>query len=116
MLVGTGLIAVIGYNWDDFGRGTRLMFAFLPLLLSQGFSAWVLARGSRIPAWVRETAGLLQVLAGGAAIAIVSQIYHLGGTWQDFLFWWILVSLPVLWAMRAHAVVSMPKPCATAMA
>jgi hypothetical protein len=105
LLVGTGLIAVIGYNWDDFGRGTRLTFAFLPLLLSQGFSAWMLARGSRIPAWVRETAGLLQVLAGGAAIAIVSQIYHLGGTWQDFLFWWILVSLPVLWATRAHAVV-----------
>jgi hypothetical protein len=105
MLVGTGLIAVIGYNWNDFGRGTRLMFAFLPLLLSQGFSAWVLVRGSRIPAWARETAGLLQVLAGGAAIAIVSQIYHLGGTWQDFLFWWILVSLPVLWAMRSHAVV-----------
>ena len=104
LLVGTGLIAVIGYNWDDFGRVTRLMFAFLPLLLSQGFSAWVLMRGTRIPAWVRETAGLLQVLASGAAIAIVSQIYHLGGTWQDFLFWWIMVSLPVLWTMRAHSV------------
>jgi len=104
LLVGTGLIAVLGYNWDDFSRGTRLVIAFLPLLVCQVFSSWTLARGEDAAAWVRETAGLLQVLAGGAAIAIVSQIYHLGGTWQDFLFWWILISVPVLWAMRSSAV------------
>lgn len=104
LLVGAGLIAVLGYNWDEFGRATRLVIAFLPLLLCQGFTAWTLWRGERVPAWTRETAGLLQTLAGGAALAIVSQVYHLGGVWQDFLFWWILISLPVLWATRAHAV------------
>lgn len=104
LLIGTGVIAVIGYNWDDFGRPVRLLFAFFPLLGSQLFSLWLLRRGDAAAAWVRETAALLQSLAVGAAIALVSQIYHLGGDWPDFLFWWALLSLPLLWLLNASAV------------
>lgn len=94
LLIGTGLIAVIGYNWDDFSRPVRLLFAFLPLLATQLFSFRVLQRGAAA-AWVRETAALLQALATGACIALVSQIYNLGGEWPDFLFWWMLLCLPL---------------------
>jgi len=104
LLIGTGLIAVIGYNWDDFSRPLRLLFAFLPLALTQGFSFIVLKKRDEVAAWVRETAALLQALATGACIALVSQIYNLGGTWPDFLFWWFLLSLPLTWVLRSHAV------------
>lgn len=104
LLIGTGLIAVIGYNWDDFTRPIRLLFAFLPLLGAQLFSFRVLQRGESAAAWVRETAGLLQTLATGACIAIVSQIYNLGGEWPEFLFWWMLLSLPLAWLLRSKAV------------
>lgn len=104
LLIGSGLIAVIGYNWDDFSRPVRLLFAFLPLLAAQIFSLRVLQRGDAIAAWVRETAALLQVLFTGACIAIVSQIYNLGGEWPDFLFWWMLLSLPLAWVLRSRAV------------
>jgi hypothetical protein len=53
---------------------------------------------------VRETAALLQALATGACIALVSQIYNLGGDWPDFLFWWFILSLPLVWVLRSHAV------------
>lgn len=104
LLIGTGLIAVIGYNWDDFSRPLRLLFAFLPLLGAQVFSFLVLKRGEAAAAWVRETAGLLQTLATGACVAIVSQIYNLGGEWPEFLFWWMLLSLPLAWLLRSKAV------------
>jgi len=104
LLIGTGLIAVIGYNWDDFSRPVRLLFAFLPLLLTQLFSFRVLQRGAASSAWVRETAALLQTLATGACIALVSQIYNLGGEWPDFLFGWFMLSLPLVWVLRSHAV------------
>ncbi len=104
LLIGTGLIAVIGYNWDDFSRPVRLLFAFLPLLLTQLISMRVLQRSDASVAWVRETAALLQALATGACIALVSQIYHLGGEWPDFLFWWFLLSLPLAWLLRSQAV------------
>lgn len=104
LLIGTGLITVIGYNWDDFSRPVRLLFAFLPLLISQCFSFRELLRGEASTAWVRETAALLQALATGACIAIVSQIYNLGGDWPEFLFWWLLLSLPLVWVLRSQAV------------
>jgi uncharacterized membrane protein len=104
LLIGAGLIAVIGYNWDDFSRPVRLLFAFLPLLVTQIASFRVLQRGDAAAAWVRETTALLQALATGACIAIVSQIYNLGGEWPDFLFWWMLLSLPLVWVMRSQAV------------
>ena len=49
LLIGSGLIAVIGYNWDDFSRPVRLLFAFLPLLLTQLFSFRVLAACRTLP-------------------------------------------------------------------
>lgn len=104
LLIGAGLIAVIGYNWDDFSRPVRLLFAFLPLLGSQIASFRVLQHGDAAAAWVRETVALLQALATGACIAIVSQIYNLGGEWPDFLFWWMLLSLPLVWVLRSAAV------------
>ncbi|MBE2287011.1 MAG: DUF2157 domain-containing protein [Prosthecobacter sp.] len=104
LLIGAGLIAVIGYNWDDFSRPVRLLFAFLPLLAAQIASFRVLQRGDAAAAWVRETVALLQALATGACIAIVSQIYNLGGEWPDFLFWWMLLSLPLVWVLRSQAV------------
>lgn len=103
LLVGSGLIAVIGHNWDSFSRPVRLLFAFLPLLLSQVFTWRVLAHPAPA-AWVRETAALLQALTTGACIALVSQIYNMGGEWPDFLFWWFLLSLPLAWVLRSDSV------------
>src|SRR5690606_8014917 len=31
LLIGSGLIAILGHNWDDFSRPVRLLCAFLPL-------------------------------------------------------------------------------------
>ena len=72
--------------------------------MTQGFSFVVLKKGGGAAAWVRETAALLQALATGACIALVSQIYNLGGEWPDFLFWWFMLSLPLAWVLRSHSV------------
>ena len=104
LLIGAGLITIIGYNWDDFTRPVRLLFAFLPLLGSQVFSLLVLRKGDAAAAWVRETAAMLQTMATGACIALVSQIYNLGGAWPGFLFAWFLLSLPLVWVMRSTSV------------
>lgn len=104
LLIGAGLITVIGYNWDAYSRPVRLLIAALPLLAAQLLSLRVLLQGENAQAWVRESAALFQALAIGAAIAIVSQIYNLGGDWPDFLFWWMLLSLPLAWVLRSKAV------------
>lgn len=104
LLIGTGLIAVLAYNWDEFPRSVRLMLALGPLAAAQAASWWVLGRGDAARPWMREAAGLGQTLAVGAALALVTQIYHLPGAWTDLVFWWCVLALPLAWVMRSTAV------------
>jgi hypothetical protein len=105
LLVGAGLITIIAYNWDDFTRPVRLLFAFLPLAGAQVLTFLVLKRGSAWPAWVRECAALFQALASAACLALVSQMYNLGGEWPEFLLVCLLLSLPLVWLLRPTSVV-----------
>ena len=104
LLIGLGVLAVIGFNWENFGRPMRLFFAFGPLLGTQVLSAMLLRRGDAAPSWLREAAALLQALAATAGLAIVAQIYNLGGSWEDFMLACCLISLPLMWAMRSSLV------------
>jgi uncharacterized membrane protein len=103
LLVGSGVIVLISHNWDEFSLAQRLACAFVPLLLSQLWTAWLIARAVR-HGWKIESAGLLQTLTTGACIALVSQIYHIGGEWTEFLLSWCLLTLPLVWALRARFV------------
>jgi len=104
LLIGTGLIAVLAYNWDDFPRWVRLALALGPLAATQAVSWWVLRKGEAARPWQREAAALVQTLAVGAAMALVSQIYNLPGKWTDLVFWWCVVSVPLAWVLRSNAV------------
>ena len=104
LLIGTGLVAVLAYNWDDFPRWVRLLLAFGPLAGTQVATWFVLRRDDAGTRWQREAAGLLQTFAAGAALALVSQIYHLPGRWTELVFWWCVVSLPLAWVLKSQAV------------
>jgi uncharacterized membrane protein len=104
LLIGTGLIAVLAYNWDEFPRWVRLGLALGPLAATQAASCWVLGRGDTAKPWQREGAALGQTLAVGAALALVSQIYNLPGEWTDLVFWWCAVAVPLAWVMKSNAV------------
>lgn len=104
LLIGTGLIAVLAYNWDDFPRWVRLALALGPLAASQAVSWWVLQKDEAAKPWQRESAALAQTLAAGAATALVSQIYNLPGEWTDLVFWWCVVSVPLAWVLESQAV------------
>jgi uncharacterized membrane protein len=104
LLIGTGLIAVLAYNWDDFPRWLRLALALGPLAATQAVSWRVLRRADAAKPWQREAAALVQTLAVGAAMALVSQIYNLPGKWTDLVFWWCVVSVPLAWVLKSQAV------------
>jgi len=104
LLIGTGLVAVLAYNWDDFPRWVRLLLAFGPLAGTQVATWFVLQRAEEAKPWQREAASLLQTFAAGAALALVSQIYHLPGHWTELVFWWCIVSLPLAWVLKSQTV------------
>ena len=103
LLIGAGLIAVLAYNWDEFPRWVRLVLAFGPLATSQAVSWWVLWKNDNAKLWMRESAALVQTLAIGAAMSLVSQIYNLPGQWTDLVFWWCVVAVPLAWVLKSDA-------------
>jgi uncharacterized membrane protein len=104
LLIGAGLIAILAHNWDGFSRAVRLLFAFVPLLLAQCLGAAVLWRSVAVESWKREAVAVFQTMTTGACLLLVSQIYHLSGSWTDFLLCWFLLSMPLAWTHRSSAV------------
>ncbi len=102
LLIGSGIILVLAANWDLFPRVVRTVLAFVPLLASQELGAFVLLRNADSMGW-RESVALLNSLAVAAAIALVSQIYHLQGDFVEFMLVWMLLTLPAIYLMNSAA-------------
>jgi uncharacterized membrane protein len=78
----------------------RSVIAFLPLVCAQFLCAFVLLRRDESKAW-RESAAVLNVAGIGTAIALVSQTYQFHGSFADFMLTWLLLSLPLVYLLRA---------------
>ncbi len=101
-LIGLGIIMLLGYNWDQLSRGMRAIISFIPMAVAQGLCVWIFRTGRLSAAW-REGVGMLLALAVGASLALIAQTYNLGGTWQDFMLTWMLLTLPVAYLLQAAA-------------
>jgi len=99
-LIGAGLILIIAHNWDDLGRPVRTVLSLLPLLVGIALAFWALLKRADSTAW-REGAGVAQCAGVAASIALVSQTYHISGELSDFLFTWMLLTLPIPYLLRA---------------
>lgn len=100
LLVGGGIILLLAHNWSDLGRGARTAVALAPLVASQLLALWGLVRGHDGAGW-REALGVFWSLSIGAAIAMVSQIYHLSGSYDAFMVTWLLLGAPVIYLLRS---------------
>ncbi len=100
ILVGLGIILIIAHNWDELSRGTKTIFAFLPLIVGQLFCGFTLLKRKQSVAW-RESSAAFLFFAVGASISLVSQIYHIPGNLGSFLLVWMLLCLPLIYVMQS---------------
>jgi uncharacterized membrane protein len=98
-LVGAGIILLIAHNWDEFSRGARSTIAFLPLLVAQGLGLFVLLRCNGSSAW-RESVAIFNIASVGTAISLISQAYQIQGSFADFMFVWMLLSIPMVYLFQ----------------
>lgn len=99
-LIGFGVILLLAHNWDHWSRATRMVMSFMPLLLTQVITLYVLVRQASSVAW-RESAALAHMLSVAASIALIGQTYHLPGDLEAFLLSWMLLSLPLVYLLNA---------------
>lgn len=102
ILVGLGVILILAHNWDELSRTTKVIFAFLPLVLSQLLCGYVLLKQNESTAW-RETAASLLFFAIGASIALIGQIYNIPGNLNSFVLTWMILALPLIYLLRSSA-------------
>jgi uncharacterized membrane protein len=94
LLVGGGLILILAHNWESLNRPARGAIALGILLAAQGLTLYAVTRRSASTAWREATATFLLVSVG-AAIALIGQTYHLGGTFEDLLRTWLWLVVPI---------------------
>jgi uncharacterized membrane protein len=92
LLVGGGIILILAHNWDVLGRPARAAVALSVLLIAQALTLFAVTRRADSVAWTEATSGFL-VAAVGAAMALVGQTYHAGGSFEDLMRWWLWLVL-----------------------
>jgi uncharacterized membrane protein len=91
-LVGLAALLLIGYNWNDLARGSKLLIVLGVVAATHacGFSL----RYTRNAAALSETVFFLGCLFYGAGIWLVAQAFHINAHWPDGVWWWAVGVLP----------------------
>lgn len=100
VFVGLGILLVIGYNWDQFPKWVKMMLGLLPLVISQGLGAYTLTQKRDAKNWNEITAAAI-LFGVGIAMAAIANVYQLSGTPAEFMRWWIILSLPLIYLFEA---------------
>lgn len=93
LLISLGLLSIIAANWSGMSNALKLT---IDLLVGSGLSAGLWFGENKMPRWAKEV--LLCVTAGWAlaSIALIGQIYQLGGEARDALLYWLCITGPFL--------------------
>lgn len=111
LLLGAGLIAIFGHNWDNFSPLLRLTAAFALLLPSFIYLYWSVDKGTL----QRELSNVIFCFAVGLFLLICGQVLQSQARLSDFLLLWLLVCLPNLFIYRSKALAIMLQALQLAM-
>ena len=101
LLTGTGAIMLLAHNWAAIPFTLRLIFSLVPLAagLVLGGVTLFKAKGAAM----RESSCVLIMTGIAAALALVSQLYHLNGELEDFLLAVLTLSVPFIYIFGSAA-------------
>lgn len=103
LLVGSGIILIFAYNWEDLSHTWRTILSFTPLIIAQLFYGYAFFYRRDDVAWAEGTSAFLMLMVA-ASIALVSQTYHIWGEPETFLWSWMLLSVPLMYLMNSSLV------------
>ena len=112
LLVGFGIVLLVAHNWDEMPRSVQTIFAFLPLAVSQALCGFTIFKKKNDIAW-RESSSVLLFFAVASCMALISQIYHITGTLEEFILTWLFMTAPLIYIMRSSLVSLLVISCAT---
>ncbi len=98
LAVAIGLISIVAANWDAIPGRVKIG---IDLAMLVGLSVGLLRLESRGPRWLSESALIVMYGLVLASIALVSQVYQLGGEVHEALVVWSVLTMVLM--SRAHS-------------
>lgn len=98
LAIAVGLVSIVAANWDVIPGRVKIA---LDLLLVGGLGAGVLWWERRGPAWARETVIVVTYGSMLASIALVGQVYQLGGRTHEALALWSALTFVLMTRARS---------------
>lgn len=90
LLIAAAFLAFVAAHWIEIARLLRLAMLFVGILVAHGLGGWFARSGQPILADLSAAVG---ALIFGAAIALVGQMYHLGGDFAGGMLLWAMGAL-----------------------
>ncbi len=99
LFIGTGVILLISFNWYSIPKMVKLTVTFLLLAALQLPLIYAYIKGKTK---LKEILIVFTNIVFLGNIALVGQIYHLGGTLEDLLFAWLIPAILLAYALKSH--------------
>ena len=90
LLIAAAFLAFVAAHWIEIARLPRLAMLFAGILSAHGLGAWFARAGQPVLADLCAAVG---AIIFGAAIALVGQMYHLGGDFAGGMLLWSIGAL-----------------------
>ena len=100
-MIAAGIVLFFNYNWDGFSKCQRLGIGAMPMAVALISALWTIL-GQKGQLW-REFSAVLTSVAAGMLIAVVSQIYHVGGELWEFMTLALAISIPFVYIFNSIA-------------
>lgn len=103
--IGTGVLSIVAANWVHMSGAVKIGAHFL-LNAAAAVTMWKAARDNN--KWWREGATLLFLILNLTMIALIGQVFQLGGSWGHALALWMLVSSPAVFIYGESFINALP--------
>src|SRR4029453_17264839 len=90
LLIAAAFLAFVAAHWIELARLLRLAILFAGILSAHGLGAWLARAGQSVLADLCAAVG---AIIFGAGIALVGQMYHLGGDFAGGMLLWAMGAL-----------------------
>ncbi len=103
--IGTGVLSIVASNWVHTPGAVKIGAHFL-LNAIAAVTMWKAARDNN--KWWREGATLLFLILNLTLIALIGQVFQLGGSWSHALALWMLISSPAVFVYGESFINALP--------
>jgi uncharacterized membrane protein len=100
LLISGGVILLFAYNWDMLLKYERIIVAFIPLAIGTAVGVYTIIK-IKGAGWC-EFSAVFTAAGFAVLIALISQIYHTGGNFEEYMKIVLLLALPLIYIFESE--------------